>query len=67
MRSLLWAEPDLDHAAEQMRRVFSDTFLADSIGQAAARDIRTNFSAKKIGELIRERLHCIKRSHLIPY
>src|SRR5262249_53817106 len=33
-----WAEPDLDHAAELMRRVFSERHEARRRGQRAARD-----------------------------
>ncbi len=62
----LWADPDLDHAAEQMRRVFTDATFAHSIGQAAAHEIRTNFSPQKMGDQMRDRLNRIRRSHPVP-
>lgn len=62
----VWADPDLDHAAEQMRRVYSDASLARSIGQAAAHEMRTNYSPQKIGNAMQERLHRIKRARPLP-
>jgi glycosyltransferase involved in cell wall biosynthesis len=59
----VWADPDLDHAAQQMATVFTDEALAHSIGEAAAHEIRTNFCPKKMGDLMRERLYRIRRSH----
>jgi glycosyltransferase involved in cell wall biosynthesis len=39
-RGCLWAEPDIDHAAELMRAVFEDSDLRSRLGQRASSDIR---------------------------
>ena len=39
-----WAEPDLDHAAALMRRVFADRDEADARGAQAAADLRRTHS-----------------------
>jgi len=39
-----WAEPDVDHAAELMRRLVEDPGFAASIGARAAQDVRTRLS-----------------------
>ena len=52
----LWAEPDLDHAADLMRRVASDTELCQRVGSSAAEHIRTYFSPKAVGAIICRRL-----------
>lgn len=39
-----WAEPNVDHAAELMRRLVEDPGFAAGIGARAAQDIRTRFS-----------------------
>jgi glycosyltransferase involved in cell wall biosynthesis len=39
-----WAEPNVDHAAELMRRLVDDPEFAASIGTRAAQDIRTRLS-----------------------
>lgn len=56
-----WAEPDIDHAAELMGVVASDENLAKRIGQAGQMEIKTNFSPARVGRLMRDRLHRIKR------
>lgn len=59
----VWADPDLDHAAVQMKRVVSDPSLARTLGQAAKRKIREDFSGSTVGRLMRERLSFI-RNHV---
>ncbi|TVR51428.1 MAG: glycosyltransferase family 1 protein [Puniceicoccaceae bacterium] len=54
-----WADPDLDHAAHQMRRCAEDAALRDAVGRAAAATIRERFSPKTIGERYRRRLQTI--------
>ena len=51
-----WAEPDLDHAATLMERVFRDRDLRQQKGAAAAQDVAANLDPAKVGELIRKRL-----------
>ena len=55
----VWAEPDLDHAAQLMRRVFEDPHLVKDIGQRAAFDISSLMNVEVAGAEIRERLKTI--------
>ena len=54
-----WADPDSTHAAECMRRLFSDRALAARLGSAARETIRTRFSPEVIGARYRRRLESI--------
>ncbi len=54
-----WAEPDIAHAADWMRRLFNDRALAASLGAAAQREIETRFSPAAIGARYRQRLESI--------
>jgi glycosyltransferase involved in cell wall biosynthesis len=51
-----WAEPDLDHAAHLMRRIFDDSAYRTHIGNAARNAIRTQFSPEVAGLRYRRRL-----------
>jgi glycosyltransferase involved in cell wall biosynthesis len=51
-----WAEPDVEHAARLMRHVFEHRDEARATGQRAAADIRRTHSARKAGEVMRDRL-----------
>ena len=51
-----WAEPDVSHAAELMRRLVDDPELGPHLGQLARRDIEINYSPERVGGLIMERL-----------
>jgi glycosyltransferase involved in cell wall biosynthesis len=51
-----WAEPDLDHAAEQMRRVVEHPEEAALKAKRAAERIATQFSPEVSGRAIRHRL-----------
>ncbi len=44
-----WAEPDLDHAAALMRRVFEDSGYRTQIGERARDTIRSQFSPEAAG------------------
>ncbi len=55
----VWAEPSVEHAAELMRLVVENRDEAHLRGQAAKRDIETNYSAEKVAEYIRQRLAVI--------
>ncbi|HEX5984270.1 MAG TPA: methyltransferase domain-containing protein [Solirubrobacterales bacterium] len=55
-----WAEPDLDHAAAQMRAVFDDPDEAARRGARAAADIRSSHSPEAAGKLLEERLRAIQ-------
>ena len=45
----VWAEPDVDSAVDQMRRLVSDRDYGRSIGEEACRDIRVHFSDRATG------------------
>jgi glycosyltransferase involved in cell wall biosynthesis/SAM-dependent methyltransferase len=47
-----WAEPDLAHAATQMRHVFEHSAAAAARGRQAAADIRRTHSPQAAGELL---------------
>lgn len=54
-----WADPDVDHAAAYMRRLFQDHALCHKIGYAARVCIETRFSPAMIGARYRRRLENI--------
>lgn len=54
-----WAEPDVGHAAEWMRRLFNDRGLCTSLGAAARATIESKFSPEVIGQRYRRRLESI--------
>lgn len=51
-----WADPDVDHAADWMRRLRDDAALRTSLGRAAAAAMRRDFSPVSIGARYRARL-----------
>jgi len=51
-----WAEPDIDHAAHLMRRVFEDADYRTQIGKHARDTIHSQFSPEVAGLRYRERL-----------
>jgi glycosyltransferase involved in cell wall biosynthesis len=54
-----WADADPAHAAEQMRRLFSDRTLAARLGAAGRETIATRFAPSVIGARYRRRLESI--------
>ncbi len=54
-----WADPDPAHAAEHMRRLFTDRALCATLGAAARTTIETRFSPAAIGARYRRRLESI--------
>ncbi|MGC8908948.1 MAG: glycosyltransferase, partial [Desulfomonilaceae bacterium] len=58
-----WADPDVDHAAELMRRVHAEPDLCKEIGDQAAQTIREQLSPEAVGRLIKERLNNTGNSH----
>ena len=54
-----WAEPDEEHAAEQMRTVFTDRELARRVGDRAREDVRRELSNAAVGRILRRRLERI--------
>jgi len=56
----VWAEPDLDHAAELMRRVFTERDEAMAKGVRAAADIRRTHSLEAAAASMGTRLEAIR-------
>jgi glycosyltransferase involved in cell wall biosynthesis len=56
-----WAEPDLDHAAELMRRVYERPDAAREVGERARRDLQQHHSVDQAAAFIRHRLDEIPR------
>ncbi len=52
----IWAEPDLDHAAQLMREVWEHQDEAGARGARAQREIAEHFSLEAVGEAARSRL-----------
>lgn len=59
MKGSRWAEPDTEHAAEWMRRLFEDRELAARLGAAARAQIEELFSPSAIGARYRRRLEAL--------
>jgi GT2 family glycosyltransferase/glycosyltransferase involved in cell wall biosynthesis len=55
----VWADPDLEHAAELMRTVYEDREYAERIGKKASHDIKTKLSPEATGRMIKSRLRKI--------
>jgi len=51
-----WADPKIEHAAEQMRRIKNDPELGARLGAKAAEVIRDRFAPKTIAQLYEKRL-----------
>ena len=55
-RGAVWAEPDVNEAAEHMRRLVERTGLGACLGAQARRDVERDLNPEKVGGLIRARL-----------
>jgi glycosyltransferase involved in cell wall biosynthesis len=55
-RGAVWAEPDVDHAAEQMRRVVEQPLLSAEIAARARADVARTLGPQAVGERMRQRL-----------
>jgi len=55
----VWADPDIDHAAWYMRRLFEDPEYAWRLGRMASRHMRTHFSDRARGLRYARRLEAI--------
>jgi SAM-dependent methyltransferase len=58
-----WAEPDIDHAAQLMREVWSNQAEAGARGARAQREIAEHFSLEAVGQVARERLKRLAAGH----
>jgi hypothetical protein len=52
----VWADPDLDHAAELMRFVYERRKAAKEVGRKAQEDVRRTLSPVVVGRKIKDRL-----------
>ncbi len=64
-RGQIWANPDIEHAAQLMRKVADDRELCQRIGLAAQQSIHTELSPLRIGKMQQERLNFIKNYFLV--
>ncbi len=55
----VWGDPHLDHAAEQMRRVFDNRAESFAIGQRAKREMEELLSMNSFGQRVVQRLKAI--------
>ena len=60
----VWADPDVDHAAWAMKKLFEDDGFREEKGRAGQLHIRENFNRKIIGARYRQRLESIQRTKL---
>lgn len=58
-RGQIWADPDVGHAAEMMKRLVTDSQYRKHIGYNAAKSIRAQFSPHYIGQLYEKRIKAI--------
>jgi glycosyltransferase involved in cell wall biosynthesis len=58
-RGAEWAEPDIDHAADLIRRIVEDPAGAAAVGRQAARDVAEQLSPAAVGRCIRARLKAL--------
>jgi glycosyltransferase involved in cell wall biosynthesis len=58
-RGMVWADPDLEHAAELMRWAYANRERARAIGERARADIRAQFAPETVGAQVRARLQHI--------
>jgi len=68
-RGQIWAEPDLDHAADLMKRIALETSWRRKIAEAGRATIVNEFSPERIGELYRRQLDTAmnRQSPTFPY
>jgi glycosyltransferase involved in cell wall biosynthesis len=57
----VWADPDLDHAAEQMRYVFENPEAAARIAARGRADVMANLHPRILGEEVKARLEVLQR------
>lgn len=55
----VWAEPDLDHAAELMRKIWESPNSARERAERGRRDVLTELSPQRVGHQARERLETL--------
>jgi glycosyltransferase involved in cell wall biosynthesis len=58
----MWADPDINHAAELMRFVYDNQDYAVKIGKQAAEDVKRDLSPLTISDIIKKRFELIIKS-----
>jgi glycosyltransferase involved in cell wall biosynthesis len=58
-RGALWAEPDVEHAAELMRLVYEDRDRAQTVAEEGRQTILRDFSPSAAGKVARDRLELV--------
>lgn len=56
-----WADPDVEHAASYMEKLFNNKVYRDQIARAGEETIKNQFSSEKVGALIRKRMDYITK------
>src|SRR4029079_3701224 len=60
----VWAEPDVEHAAEVLRYIFLHREEAAGRGENARRDMESGYSTQAVGRMVAKRLDVItNRAH----
>ena len=62
LRGSHWAEPDLSHAAAQLRRIYEDPVTARARGSRGSFDVARRFSTVRVARLVADRLAAIRSS-----
>lgn len=62
----VWADPSVEHAAQQMRIAFDNREDARARGEAARREIETNYSEEKVARVVGQRLEVISGLDRLP-
>jgi glycosyltransferase involved in cell wall biosynthesis len=60
----VWGDPDLDHAAAQMRRVFDRRAESRAMGERATRDLEMLMSVDSYGRRVAARLRMVEAGRL---
>ncbi len=58
-----WCDPDIDQAAQQLRRLFEDKAHTRTLVRAARERIRTHYSPAAAGSAYRARLLALQAGH----
>lgn len=62
-RGAVWAEPDIDHAAQLIRTVVEHPEDAAARGAGARADVQRDYDPARCGRLMRDRLEAIRSGH----
>jgi FkbM family methyltransferase len=65
-KGCVWADPDLDHAAELMRYVYDNRDRAAAVGRRAREDVLRTLHPRVVGALVKDRLQKIAEQGVVP-